>query len=169
MGITPQVLCAVCLTVAAVSQPSAAAIRTFAELDRQVIIDGERAWGQAFVTRNAAEIDRLLADDFLGVDPHGKRYDKASVRNDVRQGSHLTSDEVTNIGVRFYATPPSLRQTNTRSVRHLTGRISSASSRTSGSSGTDSGVSWPPKTSTRPAERRCDSTSGRPGHDGQTV
>ena len=70
--------------------------------DLQTIIDGERAWGQAYVHGDVAAIDRLLADDFIGVDTRGKRYDKASVLTDVRTLPYTTSDDVTNIVVRFY-------------------------------------------------------------------
>ena len=70
--------------------------------DLQTIIDGERAWGQAYVHGDVAAIDRLLADDFIGVDTRGKRYDKASVLTDVRTLPYTTSDDVTNIVVRFH-------------------------------------------------------------------
>lgn len=102
MGVTMKILSAFGLTVALVAFPAAAVPRSVPERDLQTIIDGERAWGQAFVTGNAAEVDRLLADDFVGVDTHGKRYDKSSVLNDVREGPQMTADEVTNIIVRFY-------------------------------------------------------------------
>ena len=70
--------------------------------DLQTIIDGERAWGQAYVHGDVAAIDRLLADDFMGVDTHGKRYDKASAMTDVHNGPNLTSDTVTKLVVRFH-------------------------------------------------------------------
>ena len=98
---TSHSFCAIGLAVALVSSPAAAATPAKAS-DLQTIIDGERAWGQAFVHGDVAEIDRLLADDFIGVDTHGKRYDKAAAMKDVRNGPSLTSDDITNLVVRFY-------------------------------------------------------------------
>ena len=98
---TSHIFCAIGLAVALVSSPAAAATPAKAS-ELQTIIDGERAWGQAYVHGDVAAIDRLLADDFIGVDTRGKRYDKASVLTDVRTLPYTTSDDVTNIVVRFY-------------------------------------------------------------------
>lgn len=70
--------------------------------DERAIVDGERAWGQAYDTGNVAAVERLLADGFRGVDPSGTIYDKASVIREVRDGPHGTSDEVGPVDVRFY-------------------------------------------------------------------
>ena len=70
--------------------------------DERAVIEGERAWGQAYVTGDVAVVRRLLADDFLGVDPRGRFYDKASVIKDVRDGPRGTSDAVGPVTVRFY-------------------------------------------------------------------
>ncbi|HEY3777071.1 MAG TPA: nuclear transport factor 2 family protein [Rhizomicrobium sp.] len=70
--------------------------------DVHVITAGERAWGQAYVTGDVTGVERLLADDFLGVDPHGNEYDKAAVLKDVGRGDRATSDEVGAITIRFY-------------------------------------------------------------------
>lgn len=70
--------------------------------DERAIVNGERAWGQAYVTGDVGSVRRLLADDFLGVNPKGTTYDKASVLRDVRDGPHGTSDEVGPVTVRFY-------------------------------------------------------------------
>jgi len=99
---TLHIFCAIGMAVALVSSPAAAATPARAS-DLQTITDGERAWGQAFVHGDVAAIDRLLADDFIGVDTHGKRYDKASAMTDVRNGPNLTSDVVTNLVVRIYS------------------------------------------------------------------
>lgn len=70
--------------------------------DRQAIVEGERAWGQAYVTGDVGAVERLLADGFRGIDPRGGAYDKASVLKVVREGPHSTSDEVGPVTVRFY-------------------------------------------------------------------
>jgi ketosteroid isomerase-like protein len=70
--------------------------------DERAIIAGEKAWGGAFVTGDAATIDRLLAPDFAGIDPHGKAYDKPTMLRAVREGPNITSDQVGAVRVRFY-------------------------------------------------------------------
>lgn len=89
------ILCAIGLATVMATPPAPPA-------DLQTINDGERAWGQAYVHGDAATIDRLLAADFIGVDTHGKRYDKASAMTEVRNGPNLTSDVVANLVVRFH-------------------------------------------------------------------
>lgn len=66
------------------------------------IVQGERDWGNAFVTGDVATIDRLLAEDFIGIDTHGGRYDKARMRDWVRAGPNLTSDTVGPVDVTLY-------------------------------------------------------------------
>jgi hypothetical protein len=70
--------------------------------DRQKIVDGERAWGQAFVTGDAATIQRLLADDFQGIDSTGIVYGKAKTVAAVKAGPNSTSTALGSVVVRFY-------------------------------------------------------------------
>ena len=70
--------------------------------DAAYITKGESDWSQAFVTGNVATIDRLLADDFVGIDSTGRRYDKATMRDWVRTGPNMTSDKVGPVDVTFY-------------------------------------------------------------------
>ncbi len=66
------------------------------------ITKGEADWSHAFVTGDVATIDRLLADDFIGIDSKGRRYDKATMRDWVRVGPNMTSDTVGPVEVNFY-------------------------------------------------------------------
>ena len=70
--------------------------------DRKEILEGERAWGQAFVTGDAATVERLLADDFKGVDPSGLIYDKSKMLKEVKAGPNSTSDTLGAVIIRFY-------------------------------------------------------------------
>src|ERR1035441_1353328 len=72
------------------------------QADERIISAGERAWGQAYVTGDIATAQRLLADDYLGVDPRGRTEDKTAVLSDVREEPHAVSDEVGPVAVRFY-------------------------------------------------------------------
>jgi ketosteroid isomerase-like protein len=70
--------------------------------DRKEILEGERAWGQAFVIGDAAAVERLLAADFMGVDPTGIVYDKSKTLQAVKAGPNSTSDTLGTVIVRFY-------------------------------------------------------------------
>lgn len=70
--------------------------------DRKEILDGERAWGQAFVTGDAETIKRLLASDFRGIDPTGVAYDKAMMLKAVKTGPNSTSNVLGPVVIRFY-------------------------------------------------------------------
>lgn len=85
--------------LAAEARPSAERDRA---VDHRAIVEGERAWGQTYVTGDVASVRLLLADSFHGVDTHGALFDKAAVIRDVAKGPRGTSDEVGPVTVRFY-------------------------------------------------------------------
>ena len=62
--------------------------------DEREIAAGERAWGQAYLSGDVATVTRLLANDFRGIDTHGRAYDKAQVIADVRVVPHSHADRV---------------------------------------------------------------------------
>src|SRR3982750_4463069 len=66
------------------------------------ICDMERAWGQAFVKADASVAKHMLADDFVGIDTKGRRYDKAAELADISKPSHFASDQLNDVSVRFY-------------------------------------------------------------------
>jgi Domain of unknown function (DUF4440) len=70
--------------------------------DSREILQGERDWGQAFVTGDAATVERLLAVDFSGVGSDGVIYDKARMLSEVRQGPNLMLDTLGAVTIRFY-------------------------------------------------------------------
>ena len=72
--------------------------------DREQILQIERDWIQSFVTMDVAANERIVADDFLGTEPDGKRITKADIVAEVKTGealasNHLNEDDVT---IRFY-------------------------------------------------------------------
>jgi ketosteroid isomerase-like protein len=73
--------------------------------DREQIIQLERDWVRAWVTMDAAANDRILADDFLGTGPDGKRATKADLMAELKSGeaplasNRLNEDDLT---IRFY-------------------------------------------------------------------
>jgi ketosteroid isomerase-like protein len=67
------------------------------------IKDSEAQWAATEVTGDSAVIDRILADDFIGVAPDGSLYKKPQEIADVRKdkGSYI-SNSTNTINVRFY-------------------------------------------------------------------
>lgn len=48
------------------------------------IVDSERQWAESVASGDAAIVERILADDFIGVSPEGKHYSKAEMVADTR-------------------------------------------------------------------------------------
>jgi hypothetical protein len=62
----------------------------------------EAAWGQSFVKGDATVAERMLADDFIGVDTKGRLYRKADEIADISKPPHFASDVLNDVIVRFY-------------------------------------------------------------------
>ena len=90
------------LAAVVATAPAGAAPRPGEATARREIETGERAWGQAFVHGDAAALERLLADDFVGISPGGKTYTKAQMLKDLRTDPHETADRIDGLSVRFY-------------------------------------------------------------------
>jgi ketosteroid isomerase-like protein len=74
--------------------------RTNAE---RYIRESESHWAEAGVKGDTAAIERILADDFLGVAPDGSMYDKAKEIADTRDDrGKMLSNQVNDIKVRFF-------------------------------------------------------------------
>ena len=48
------------------------------------IIESERAWAESVATGDSSVVERILADDFVGIDPKGRAYDKSEMVSDTR-------------------------------------------------------------------------------------
>src|SRR5438309_224571 len=48
--------------------------------------DSERQCAESVASGDASVVERILANDFIGVDPHGRIYDKAEMISDTREG-----------------------------------------------------------------------------------
>ena len=49
------------------------------------IMESERQWAESVANGDASVVERILADDFLGVDPDGNLYEKAKMVADTRE------------------------------------------------------------------------------------
>ena len=70
--------------------------------DLAAITRGEDAFGGAFVTGDAATLDRLLGEDFVGVQVSGALYDKKQALQWASEGPNTTFDHIDDLKVRFY-------------------------------------------------------------------
>ncbi|HKE49121.1 MAG TPA: nuclear transport factor 2 family protein [Rhodanobacteraceae bacterium] len=71
--------------------------------DERYIVESEHAWAESVATGDTSTIERILADDFIGVDPKGKMYDKAEMVRDTREApKYFASNHVNAVKVRFY-------------------------------------------------------------------
>jgi hypothetical protein len=67
------------------------------------IIESERAWAESVATGDSGVVERILADDFVGVDPKGNVYDKSKMVSDTREApKYFVSNHANEIKVRFY-------------------------------------------------------------------
>jgi ketosteroid isomerase-like protein len=63
----------------------------------------EEEWAQAFIKRDGATLNRLLADDYIVIDPNGEVGDKASMIADITSGEVVfESIKYENLKVRVY-------------------------------------------------------------------
>ena len=56
----------------------------------QTLMQMERDWGQAGVKKDAAALDKIMADDWVGIDFEGKAITKAEAIADLKAGSSTT-------------------------------------------------------------------------------
>ena len=75
-----------------------------AATDQEQILQLERDWTHSFVSMDIAANERILADDFIGTEPAGRRVKKSDILAELKTGeplesAHLNEDDVT---IRFF-------------------------------------------------------------------
>jgi ketosteroid isomerase-like protein len=71
--------------------------------DRAYIRQAESAWAESVVSNDVNVLERILADDFLGVDIDGSHYSKADAIKDFRtHPSDFASNHLNEVEIRFY-------------------------------------------------------------------
>jgi ketosteroid isomerase-like protein len=67
------------------------------------ILESERQWAESVATGDTSAIDRILADDFIGVDPEGHLYNKQRMIDETRNApKYFVSNRLNDVKVRFY-------------------------------------------------------------------
>lgn len=73
-----------------------------AEAERY-IKESERQWAECVANGDVKVIERIVAEDFVGVDPDGSFYDKAREIADTRESpKEFISNHTNEVKVRFY-------------------------------------------------------------------
>lgn len=71
--------------------------------DRDYIQKAESDWAESVATRDCAVLERILADDFVGVDVDGSHYKKADTITECKtKPSKFSSNHLSNVEIRFY-------------------------------------------------------------------
>ena len=71
--------------------------------DRAYIRQAESDWAESVVTNDVSVLERILADDFLGVDIDGSHYSKADgIRDFQTKPSEFASNHLNEVEIRFY-------------------------------------------------------------------
>lgn len=69
----------------------------------QYICQGARGWAESVASGDTTTVQRILADDFVGVDPKGQMYRKAEmVANTAKGPEFFSSNAINDVLVRFY-------------------------------------------------------------------
>jgi ketosteroid isomerase-like protein len=67
------------------------------------IRESESQWAESVTNGDVSVVERILADDFLGVDPDGKLYEKAKMVSDMREApKEFISNHLNDVKVRFF-------------------------------------------------------------------
>jgi ketosteroid isomerase-like protein len=78
----------------------------------------ESEWAESVASGDATVIERILADDFLGVDPKGKHYDKPTMISETKEGpKHFVSNHLEDVKIRFFGDNTAVAQGSESWVR----------------------------------------------------
>ena len=67
------------------------------------IPESERQWAESVATGDTSAIERILADDFIGIDPKGRLYTKQQMIEETRNApKYFVSNRLNDVKVRFY-------------------------------------------------------------------
>ena len=74
-----------------------------AEEGQRYIVERERQWAESVASGDTTVLERILTDDFVGVDPEGRSYDKAKMIADTREApKYFASNHLNDVKIRFY-------------------------------------------------------------------
>ena len=101
--------------------------------DRAYIRQAESDWAESTATNDVSVLERILADDFVGVDIDGSHYSKAGAIKDYRtKPSEFVFNHLNDVEIRFYG-ETAVRRATRGGRRRQTGPPASSSGPTPGS------------------------------------
>ena len=78
----------------------------------------ELEWVESVASGDTAGIKRILADDFVGVAPEGKLYDKSTMISETKDGpKHFVSNHLEDVKIRFFGDNSAVAQGSESWVR----------------------------------------------------
>ena len=95
---------AVLVTLAAVASLCVVRAQDFGTKEAErYIIECERQWAESVASGETDTLQKILADDMVGVDPEGGTYGKAKMIADTREApKYFLSNHLNEVKVRFY-------------------------------------------------------------------
>jgi uncharacterized protein with LGFP repeats len=67
------------------------------------IKESEKEWAESAASGDSTVIERIIADDFIGVDPKGNQYNKQQMVHDTREApKYFKSNYLSDFKIRFY-------------------------------------------------------------------
>jgi ketosteroid isomerase-like protein len=67
------------------------------------IRESESQWAESVASGDGSVVQRILADDFIGVDPKGGHYDKTKMIAETSDGAkYFASNHLNDVKIRFY-------------------------------------------------------------------
>src|SRR5712692_6015480 len=88
-----------------------------AEAERY-IKESERQWAESVANGDATVVERILADDYVGVDPDGGFYDKAKMVSGTREApKEFISNHLNEVKIRFFGDNTAVAQGSESWVR----------------------------------------------------
>lgn len=73
----------------------------YAEAEKY-IRESEEQWAESVVSGDSLVVERILADDFIGIDPDGNRYNKQILKEGSNALPDFISNHLNNADVKFY-------------------------------------------------------------------
>ena len=72
--------------------------------DHEQILQLEREWNQVYLVNDPAPLDHILADDFFGTEPDGRRVHKKEMIEEAKGPSNLATSVVNenDVTIRYY-------------------------------------------------------------------
>ena len=73
------------------------------EESEHFIVESERQWAESLASGDSTHVEQFVADDFVGVDPDGKLYDKAQEISDTRREfKNYAHNRLNEVKLRFF-------------------------------------------------------------------